>query len=171
MSAWGAWDRNSGLCILKPFAKLNENGEYRFGPAKIEEVIPLVVKYVQGGCLIISDGLLAYRNTLTEIGFTHEVVNHSAGEYVRRENRAIHTQTIEGKWGDLKNTLRAMRGTKRQYQPLILFERMWRHNTKQLGLSVFDEILCVIGRAEEVEEEEDVVDEDAVEDEDVLDDE
>ena len=71
MAAWGAWDRNTGFCVMMPLEKLDDNGDYRPGPAKISEVLPLVVKYITPGCTICSDGLLAYKNSLTTLGYAH----------------------------------------------------------------------------------------------------
>ena len=82
--------------MLVPFKKLDEEGNYRFGPAKIEEVLPLVTKYIKAPCTINSDGLLAYRNTLGVLGYTHTSVNHGAGQFVDAANPQNHTQSVEG---------------------------------------------------------------------------
>ena len=147
MVAWGAWDRTSGLCVLEDFKKLKPDGTFREGPAKASEVMPFIEKHIQAPCKIMSDGLLAYRNTLTEMGFEHQSVNHSAGEFVREADHSIHTNTIEGKWGDLKNALRGMRGLRRAYQPYFLRESMWRHNIKIQGEDAFEFIFVCLGCA------------------------
>ena len=70
------------------------------------------------------------------------------------------TQSVEGKWGDVKNTLRGMRGTRGEYQELILFGRMWRHNLRQKGKSAFEELVSLLGRADTLFANAEVVDED-----------
>ena len=129
-----------------PFEKVDESGNFRPGPAEISEVLPLVVKYIPPGCTISSDGLLAYKKTLRSMGYRHTSVNHSAGEFVDATNPENHTQNIENRWSDLKNTLRGMRGMKKEHQPKLLWERMWRHNLKVERKNAFDEILSLLGR-------------------------
>ena len=51
-------------------------------------------------------------------------------------------------------------GMRKEYQPLLLWERMWRHNLKVEGKNTFNELLPLLGTLEKrEEEEEDVVDE------------
>ena len=71
---------------MMPFEKVDEHGEFHPGPAKISEVLPLVVKYILPGGIISSDGLLAYKNTLTNLGYQHTIVNHIGGEFVDAGN-------------------------------------------------------------------------------------
>jgi transposase len=61
-------------------------------------LIPEVVKTVQPGTTIYTDALHSYK-ALKNSGYTHEFVNHNAGEYVRSE---AHTQTIESFWSRFK---------------------------------------------------------------------
>ncbi|CAM4608799.1 unnamed protein product [Leuciscus chuanchicus] len=42
-------------------------------------LIPLLVKHVQPGTLILSDEWRAYRGALTNLGYRHFTVNHSRG--------------------------------------------------------------------------------------------
>lgn len=62
-------------------------------------------------------------------GFPHEVVRHSAGEYVRGE---VHTNNLESFWALLK---RGIVGTyhnvSKKYLPLYLNEFTWRHNNRK----------------------------------------
>ena len=55
---------------------------------------------VQPGTRISTDDHRSYRH-LGRVGFTHEVVEHSTGEYVRGD---VHTNTIEAFWAMVKRT-------------------------------------------------------------------
>ena len=77
--------------------------------------------------LIATDEHSGYR--LLKYGFPHEVIKHSAGEYVRGE---VHTQNIESFWSLLK---RGIVGTyhnvSKAYLPLYLAEFQFRHNNRK----------------------------------------
>ena len=49
LDVWGAVDQETGKLVLCPFKKLAEDGSRRFGPAKTEEVLPLVTRFVKTG--------------------------------------------------------------------------------------------------------------------------
>lgn len=72
----------------------------------------------------------------------HKVINHSDGIYVRGD---IHTNTIEGFFGNLKT---GMRGTYKKVSPRYLQsylnEYSWRYNAKKEGGAMFKRLL---GRA------------------------
>ena len=141
MDCWGAWDRQTGLCVLTEYSKLGANGQRRMGAASIAEVIPLIDKHIIKGTHIISDKLLAYQRRLSRMGYVHDSVCHSRGEYVRKSNTKIHTNSIEGAWGRLKNKMRGMQGVQGASHRLILADQMWRHNTRVLAKCVFVEAL------------------------------
>ncbi|HLW70191.1 MAG TPA: IS1595 family transposase [Candidatus Binataceae bacterium] len=66
---------------------------------------------------------------LDALGFPHETVSHSAGEYVRGK---VHTNSIEGFWSLLK---RGIVGTyhnvSKKYLPLYLAEFQYRYNNRK----------------------------------------
>jgi len=68
-------------------------------------------------------------NYLNALGYNHETIMHSAGEYVRGE---IHTNNIESFWALLK---RGIVGTyhhvSAKYLPLYLAEFQFRHNNRR----------------------------------------
>ena len=54
-----------------------------------------------------TDGARAYEQISAELAFSHAYVDHSKGEYskkqmIRRKLRSVHTNTIDGWWGRLK---------------------------------------------------------------------
>ena len=89
------------------------------------------------GALVITDEFPAYRG-LKALGFTHETVNHSAGEYVRKFY--VHTNGIESFWALLK---RGHYGVFHYMSPKHLHryvnEFAFRQNTAQDGTMRFIE--------------------------------
>ncbi len=108
----------------------------RGGNAKAEHVrsagarvlLPRLQTSIVPGTIVYSDQARVYR-TLHRIGYYHDSVNHSAGEYGRG---VVHTNTIEGFWGQLK---RSIDGTyhcvSRKYLQLYLNEFVYRYNHRQ----------------------------------------
>jgi transposase len=64
-------------------------------------LLPEVEQKIAKGTQIYSDEWGAYK-TLPRYGYSHTTVNHSTLEYVRG---TAHTNTIEGFWGNLKNSI------------------------------------------------------------------
>ena len=65
-------------------------------------LLPIVQENVMPGSTVHSDELMSYR-ALGKAGYTHESVNHGAGEYVRG---ACHVNAMEGFWARLKLSIR-----------------------------------------------------------------
>ena len=59
-------------------------------------LIPLIRLNIHPETKIISDNYVVYHG-LAEMGYDHEMVNHSL-EFVERGNPNVHTETIEGKF-------------------------------------------------------------------------
>ncbi len=107
----------------------------RQGPVKTQTVIdakrrttgPIIREKVRQGSVVYTDEWFAYRG-LERSGFTHETVNHGAGEWVKGLS---HTNSIEGYWSQVK---RSIRGThihvSGKHLPKYLAEFDFRHNTK-----------------------------------------
>ncbi len=78
--------------------------------------------------LVATDEWQGY-NYLNALGYPHETVTHSAGEYVRGE---VHTANIDSFWSLLK---RGVIGTyhhvSKKYLPLYLAEFQFRHNNRK----------------------------------------
>ena len=60
----------------------------------------MVTAVAQPGATVHTDGSSVY-DTLTELGFDHQKVIHSVGEYVRD---GVHTNGVEHFWSGLKRT-------------------------------------------------------------------
>jgi transposase len=105
----------------------------RGGNVKVEHVrsagarvlLPRLQTNIAPGTTVYSDQAQVYRS-LHRVGYYHDSVNHSAGEYGRG---IVHTNTIEGFWGQLK---RSIDGTyhcvSRKYLQLYLNEFVYRYN-------------------------------------------
>ena len=91
-------------------------------------LLPKLRDSVAVGTTVYSDQAMVYR-TLKKIGYLHDSVNHSRGEYGRG---VIHTNTIEGFWGQLK---RSIDGTYHCVSPKYLQsyvnEFVYRYNHRQ----------------------------------------
>lgn len=89
---------------------------------------PLVRSYVACGSSVFTDGHKGYRR-LKQMGYHHDWVDHNAGEYARGD---VHTQTIDGYWGMLKNHLATIGGIRKKHLHLFIGEHVWRYNHKNL---------------------------------------
>jgi hypothetical protein len=93
------------------------------------EVEPIILGAVERNARICSDDCPAY-GRLIELGYRHESVNHHTGEYVRGD---VHTQTLDGLWGGLKNFLAAKGGVRPAHQVRFISEYVWRYNHRSLS--------------------------------------
>lgn len=92
---------------------VERGGKVRATVSKIvnrSTVLPHTLETVKPASLVCTDEHSAY-DLLREAGFNHERIAHGKGEYVRAE---IHTNSIEGFWGQLK---RSINGTFHQVSP------------------------------------------------------
>jgi transposase-like protein len=91
-------------------------------------LLPKLRESIVAGTTIYSDQARVY-STLKRLGYLHESVNHSKGEYGRG---VVHTNTIEGFWGQLK---RSIDGTYHCVSPKYLQsyvnEFVYRYNYRQ----------------------------------------
>ncbi|MGA2953258.1 MAG: IS1595 family transposase, partial [Caulobacteraceae bacterium] len=71
-----------------------------------KEVWPVLAQNISPDAVLMTDSSTVYRN-LGENFRRHYAVDHSAGEYVRKSDPAIHTNTVEGSFSIFK---RGMRG-------------------------------------------------------------
>ena len=62
---------------------------------------PIIQKHVRPGTVVCTDEARAYRS-LHQIGYRHQAVAHSAGEYVKGQ---VHTNGIESVWAVLRRSL------------------------------------------------------------------
>jgi transposase-like protein len=78
--------------------------------------------------LVATDEYGGYRY-LSALGFPHETVNHSDGEYVRGQ---VHTANLDSFWALLKRgIIGTYHNVSKKYLPLYLNEFSWRHNNRK----------------------------------------
>ena len=83
---------------------------------------------------VYTDELKSYGG-LTEKGYAHAAVNHSAGIYV--DGRA-HTNTVEGVWSAFKGGLRGVyRSVSPNYLQSYIDEYAFRYSHRKNGVPIF----------------------------------
>lgn len=98
----------------------------------------LIRQHVALGTHIVTDGWAAYAN-LSQMGYTHSVVNHSEN-FVTPEDEHTHTQTIEATWSSLKRFIRARGGNKGDYYLEYICEYVFRRKFPNTFDSLIDMI-------------------------------
>jgi transposase len=97
------------------------------------------VEYVLPGSLIYTDEWKPYVR-LGKIGYTHRRINHRARVYVEGD---IHTQTIDGFFGLVKNAIRGVHHvvSHKRLQG-YLNEYVWRWNRREQPHRIFADMLA-----------------------------
>ncbi len=89
---------------------------------------------------IMSDSHFGYHG-LTKRGYIHNMVNHSV-EYVNRKNPEVHTQTIEGFWGQMKRGITGVyRHVSKKYLQNYCDEYAFRYNYRNNQGKMFEKLL------------------------------
>lgn len=105
---------------------------------------PILQENIEQGSELITDEFRSY-NKSTVYGFDHKTIRHAAKEYVRG---AIHTNTIEGFWSQLK---RSIDGTFHKVSPKHLQayvnEFAWRYNHRKSEQPLFSLLAQQVGRS------------------------
>ena len=144
----GLFESGTGRIIVEAYDKLKKTeDERRFGPPTIEDVRPMVDR-IASGSILYSDGARAYESLAKEMGLRWSSVDHSIGEFVRRQRlwgklRIVSTQGIDGTWGRLKTFLRARGGVSGDHLESNVKEFQWRHNLPD-DADPFISLLCCI---------------------------
>jgi len=110
----GALDRGTGTVRVEVMAR------------KLDRhiVLDFVRRTAVSGSRVFTDGFPYYRD-LAGLGYRHERVDHSAGEYVRG---IVHANGIEGFWGFMKRTMGTVGGMRRERLGYFAGEIAWRYN-------------------------------------------
>jgi transposase-like protein len=107
----------------------------RHGPALSGQVI----EWVRPESIIYTDEWGAYRG-LDRHFIAHSAINHSTGEYVFRD---IHTNTVEGFFGNLKTGIRGnYKKVSHKWLQGYLNEYVWRYNERRSGEAMFRTLLA-----------------------------
>ena len=112
----------------------------RSGPTVRAEVR----KFVLPSTVLFTDDYVAYV-PLGQEGYRHRRINHSERVYVHGN---VHTQTIEGFWGLLKNGLRGTyHAVSRKWLQGYLNEFAWRYNERRTDEPMFLTLIAEACRA------------------------
>lgn len=69
----------------------------------IEQVTEFIRENIEPNSTMVTDEHKAYKRVKNE--YNHETVSHGKDEYVRKDNKNIHTNSIEGFWSVLKRQI------------------------------------------------------------------
>jgi transposase len=109
-------------------------------------IIPHIVKFVKPGSKINTDEGSNFKLLKERFGFDHEMVDHSAKEYVRGD---VHTNTMEAFWANVK---RGIKGTyvhvSKKHLPSYLREFEYRHNLRRTPYLMFDCLLAAFPKVQ-----------------------
>jgi len=111
---------------------------YVLGSRSRKEIEPYITKHVEAGSTISTDEARVY-GYLKHSNYNHGKVNHEAEEWVRGIH---HTNTIEGFWSRLKNSIRGTHiHVSRKHLPKYLGEFEYRYNMRANPSLMFDRLL------------------------------
>jgi len=144
----GLFERRSGRLFVEAYEKVSKDSdERRFGPPCVADVLPLVER-LRPGTLLFTDGARAYTSVCKDMGIFNAQVDHSKGEFSRRQTihgklRVVSTQGIDGAWGNLKNFLRARGGCRGDILESSVKEFQWRANLPEDSDPFFCLLECI----------------------------
>ena len=93
---------------------------------------PIIQQFVSEGSRVITDELNAY-NGLSELGYTHAVVNHGSEEYA---NGDVFTNSIEGFWSHFRRMiLGCYHDVSDEHLQSYINEAVYRWNTRKMSES------------------------------------
>lgn len=99
--------------------------------AGVKILIPKIEQHIESQAVVYSDEWPSYKS-LNKRGYSHTTVTHSVLEYVRGD---VHTNTIEGFWGQLKNSIRGTyHSVSPKYLQLYLDEFAFRYNFRHVPI-------------------------------------
>ena len=107
----------------------------------------IITRSVALGSQVYTDEYDIY-DRLSEWGYQHKKVNHSAGEYARDEDgdgfHEVHVNTLEGFWSLLRSWLRPHRGISQEKLPWYLGFFEFVHNVRRRGKALLHSLLAFL---------------------------
>jgi transposase len=99
-----------------------------------QTLIPNIKENVEGGSTMMTDELRAYK-VMPKRYYVHQVVKHSAKEYVRG---MCHTNSLEGFWSQLKRSINGtFHSVSRKHLQKYVNEFSYRYNRRKTGTPMF----------------------------------
>ena len=112
---------------------------------KSETLSPIIRSMVKSGSRLFTDEYVGY-NSLKESEYTHNVVMHKNGEYVKGDST---TNRIEGFWGQLKKMLMATyHFVSKGHLQSYVDESVFRYNTREMTES--EVFLMLLDKAQRI---------------------
>jgi transposase-like protein len=106
--------------------------------SRASTILPIAREYVLPGSLIYTDEYVPYRR-LGKTGYVHHRISHSARVYAIGD---VHTQTIDGFFGLLKNAIRGVHhGVSHKWLQGYLNEYAWRYNRREQPRAMFLDLI------------------------------
>jgi len=104
-----------------------------------------VMNNVEPGSIVSTDESKSY-NLLTEEGYVHGAVNHSAKQWAKRDPETgvnHHTNSVESFWRLFKNSIASTHiHVSKKYMQRYLDEFTFRSNHRQMGNAMFDLLIA-----------------------------
>jgi len=118
--------------IVGVVEKVKDTGKVRAMATKQADAtvtLPFIKANIEAGSTLQTDDSRIYSRVKRD--FTHEFVNHSKYEYVKA---GVHTNTIEGFWGQLKRSLDGTyHSVSPKYLQLYVNEFVYRYNHRHVA--------------------------------------
>jgi len=128
----GTWDSDR----LPVFGLLQRGGEVRLfvlRNVQTKTIRPIVEQMVERGARVYTDSYTIY-HFLSEAGYRHQTVNHSAGQYALDRDgdgyNEVHCNTMESTWSWLRQMVRTYRGVSKVYLPLYVAQFEFLYNRR-----------------------------------------
>jgi len=113
--------------------------------AEKDFLLPKIRLNVKQGSTIVTDTYHAYNDLKKQ--YTHKTVKHSAGEYVRIENKTafkVHTNSIEGYWSLVKRTINGTHHwVSKKHINKYLAEMSYRFSNRNMSVAERFEAICL----------------------------
>jgi transposase-like protein len=123
---------------------VERDGPVRAGVIPTDSIVYLegsITRHVRPGTKISSDDHRSYRH-LNAGDFDHAVVKHSLGEYARGD---IHTNTIEGYWSRLKNSIKGTHvHVSAKHLNKYVGEFSYRYNMRKQPQEMFNRMILAV---------------------------
>jgi len=108
------------------------------GSSSRKELEPIIIKHIPEGATISTDEARAYQH-LNRKRYRHGTVHHESEEWV---NGIHHTNSIEGFWARIKNSIRGTHiHVSKKYLKNYLVEFEYRYNMRSQPQVMFNRLL------------------------------
>ena len=105
---------------------------------KAKTLLPMIEDHIDPHTIIYTDDMPSYHR-LTSLGYAHEVIQHSAKQYVVG---GVHTNNVEGVWSNVKRGIDGVHhAVSPKYLQSYLDSYIYRFNHRQDETPMFEQLL------------------------------